>query len=581
MAARTPFFSAFQRLLFGKPPLSEAVKLLRQGSSSPALSQYRAAFDEFIPKASLDLGKSGENSRARIFPLVVTFWAFLAQVLERGSSCRAALRRIIAWWQLEFPNAAQPSVDTGGYCLARARLPQEVLARIGDATAERLENQIPSSELWLGRRVKILDGTGASMPDTAANQAQWPQSRSQQPGCGFPVVKLVGLFSMGSGALLHLAEGNKHQHEAVVTRPLFGLLKAGDVLVNDRGFCSYQALAQVLAQSADAVMRLHQARPADFGQGRRLGPNERLVTWSKPEQCPPGCPPETFETLPETLTLRLVRYRIETPGFRTEEVILITTLTDPVTVPLQALADLYFRRWQVELHFREIKTLLGLDVLRCLTPAIFWLLVWMRRQRRTTVAKLLSERATISRPTWEYRSRAEFLGLPLVHARIGGGMLTQKEPVKAWIAVGDTAIGGLFAFGGLAIAPVSIGGCAFGLVPFGGMAVGVLPLGGLAIGGWAFGGLAVGWQAFGACAFAWNAAAGGVAIAHDVALGQTAQALQVNNDSARAYIQQLGFFTTAWYVFQYYLAWMNLIWILPMLAWWRLVRIANRRVAHS
>lgn len=395
MSARTPFFSAFQRLLFGKPPLSEAEKLLRQEGSSPALSQYREAFGEFIPKGALELGKAGKNSRARIFPLVVTFWAFLAQVLERGSSCRAALRRIIAWWQLEFPNAAQPSVDTGGYCLARARLPQEVLARISDATAERLENQIPSSELWLGRRVKILDGTGASMPDTAENQAQWPQSRSQQPGCGFPVVKLVGLFSMGSGALLHLAEGNKHQHEAVVARPLFGLLKAGDVLVNDRGFCSYQALAQVLAQGADAVMRLHQKRPADFRQGRRLGPNERLVNWIKPAQCPPGCPPETFETLPETLTLRMVRYQIQTPGFRTEEVILITTLMDAVAVPLQALAELYFRRWQVELHFREIKTLLGLDVLRCLTPAMVRKEIAMHRIAYNLV-RLLMQRAALT-----------------------------------------------------------------------------------------------------------------------------------------------------------------------------------------
>lgn len=407
MSARTPFFSAFQRLLFGKPPLSEAEKLLRQGSASPALSQYREAFGEFIPQGSLDLGKSGENSRARIFPMGVTFWAFLAQVLERGSSCRDALLRIIAWWQLEFPKAAQPSVETGGYCQARARVPDEVLARIGDSTAARLESQIPSSELWLGRHVKILDGTGASMPDTAENQAQWPQSRSQQPGCGFPVAKLVGLFSLGSGALLHLAEGNKHQHEAVVARPLFGLLDAREVLLTDRGFCSYQALAQVIAQGADAVMRLHQARSADFRQGRRLGPNERLVTWIKPAQCPPGCPPECFETLPPTLLLRMVRYQIETPGFRTQEVILITTLTDAVAVPLQALAELYFRRWQVELHFREIKTLLGLDVLRCLTPAMVRKEIALHRIAYNLV-RLLMQRAAL---TYQIRlARISFKG---------------------------------------------------------------------------------------------------------------------------------------------------------------------------
>lgn len=233
------------------------------------------------------------------------------------------------------------------------------------------------------------------MPDTADNQAQWPQPSGQQPGCGFPVVKLVGLFSMGSGALLHLVEGNKHQHEAVVARPLFGLLEAGDVLLNDRGFCSYQALGQVIAQGADAVMRLHQARSADFRQGRRLGPNDRLVTWTKPAQCPPGCPPEVYQALPETLALRMVRYRIETPGFRSEEVILITTLTDAVTIPLKALSELYFRRWQIELHFREIKTLLGLDVLRCLTPAMVRKEIALHRIAYNLV-RLLMQRAALT-----------------------------------------------------------------------------------------------------------------------------------------------------------------------------------------
>jgi hypothetical protein len=210
---------------------------------------------------------------------------------------------------------------------------------------------------------------------------------------------------------------------------------------------------------------------------------------------------------------------------------------------------------------------------------MLWLIVWMRRQQRITVAQLLSERRTSSGPAWEYRSRATFLGLPLVHARIGGGLLVQKDPVKAWIAIGDTAIGGLFAFGGLAVAPFSIGGCAIGLVPFGGMAVGVAALGGFALGAWSFGGLAVGWQAFGACALAWNAAAGGVAIAHDFALGQSAHALQANNAVAQSFIRASGFFQIAAHVFRYHLAWINLIWVVPMIGWWRMVRRANQRAA--
>ena len=360
MSELTPFFASFKALLFGKPRLSEIEKLLRrEDGEARSLSQYQEAFGHFIPQTLLAREKKGANSRLRIFALHITFWAFLAQVLERGSSCRDALRRIVAWWQCECPGAPSPSAETGGYCQARARLPQATLERIGTHLAEQLERNAPGAALWLGRRVKIIDGTTASMPDTATNQKVWPQSTSQKPGCGFPLVKLVALFSHGSGALLHLAEGNMHQHEMLLARQLWPHLEPGEVLLADRGFCSYQDLSTLAGRGVDTVMRLHQARGADFRQGRRLGPNERLITWEKPAQRPAGATPEEFAALPETLTLRMLRYRLETPGFRTEDVILVTTLLDREAYPLVALAELYFERWTVELHFREIKTLLG------------------------------------------------------------------------------------------------------------------------------------------------------------------------------------------------------------------------------
>ena len=343
---------------------------LSAAGSLRSLSQYQEAFGEFIPRALLSRAKEGVNSRERIFTPLVTFWAFLAQVLERGSSCRDALRRIAAWWQFECPGAPAPSTETGGYCQARARLEDLTLERIGTHLAGRLESNVPGEELWRGRRVKIVDGTSASMPDTAENQAEWPQPGSQQPGCGFPVVTLVGLFSQATGALLHLVEGSKRENERLPARRLWRCLEKSEVLLADRGFCSYQDLSEIAGQGADAVMRLHQARKVDFTQGQVLGPDDRLVTWVKPAQRSAGCTPEAYAALPPTQTLRLVRYRVETPGFRTEEVILVTTLLDPVAFPAQALAELYFQRWSIELHFREIKTLLGLDILRCLTPAM-------------------------------------------------------------------------------------------------------------------------------------------------------------------------------------------------------------------
>jgi len=178
------------------------------------------------------------------------------------------------------------------------------------------------------------------------------------------------------------------------------------------------------------------------------------------------------------------------------------------------------------------------------------------------------------RPAWEYQSRFELCGLPFVHVRVGGGLAAEGQPVKAWIAVGDCALGLLFSFGGIAVAPISIGGLAIGLLPFGGCALGLFALGGTSLAMWSFGGLAIGWEAFGGCALAWKAAVGGMAVAHDYALGGIAQAAQANNEAAAASARDHWFFSTAQALFRH-LAWLNLLWVLPMLWWWSVVHRAS------
>src|SRR6266446_10456959 len=142
MAFSTPFFTALGPLLFGRRRRSLIEQLLLQDQGQRSLSQYREAFGEFIPKTLLARKPTGEaetKTRARIFTPVITFWAFLAQVLERGSSCRHALRRIIAWWHFQDPKSAAPSEATTSYCNARARLEEGVLRQIGDHLSDRLE----------------------------------------------------------------------------------------------------------------------------------------------------------------------------------------------------------------------------------------------------------------------------------------------------------------------------------------------------------------------------------------------------------------------------------------------------------
>jgi len=201
----------------------------------------------------------------------------------------------------------------------------------------------------------------------------------------------------------------------------------------------------------------------------------------------------------------------------------------------------------------------------------------LRKERQSCSRLLDSEYAgKFPEPAFEYRSRLAPLGLPLVHVRIGDRFEMLKGPVKAWIAVGNVAVGGLFAFGGIVVAPFSIGFCALGVVPFGAIAIGLIALGASAAGVWAFGAVAVGWQAFGEWAVGWNAAAGGVALAHDFALGRIARAAQVNRDIVWEFMKSNPFFHYAMHLVNYS-AWLNVLWVVPLVVQWRIIARKRRR----
>ena len=187
-----------------------------------------------------------------------------------------------------------------------------------------------------------------SMPDTLENQQRWPQSSGQKPGLGFPLLKMVALFSLENGGLTDYATGNLHQHESSLFRCLWPQLDPGDIVLGDRAFCSYGSLAMLQAQGNDGVFRLHQKRRIDFREGKRLGADDRLLVWSKPEQRPAGLTPEQYAALPATLEVRMVRLEVAATGFRSQSVTLVTTLTDAETYPAETLRELYGRRWQVE-----------------------------------------------------------------------------------------------------------------------------------------------------------------------------------------------------------------------------------------
>jgi len=370
MGLVTPFFKSFHPLLFGKPPVSAFKRAMANLPKVGSLAELRQLFGSYFPAALLAKKPSGENRANRIFSLEVTFWAFLDQVSSPGCSCRETVRKIMAWrrFQNRRGKTGDMSGNTSAYCQARARLPLDTIKDIHAHLVDRLVRNMPSKDLWHGRAVKLVDGTGISMPDTPRNQAVYPQSSSQKLGCGFPAMNLVGIFCLTSGALLKVAYGDRRTHETMLFKSLWHTLERGDVIVADRGYCSFGAIVNLVARGADVVMRL--PAKAIRSLGAKLPRSESfevLTLLHKPCGRPLTISSEDFAAMPNGVPVRVVRYSLSRHGFRTQSVTLVTTLLDPAVTP-EDLAAIYFRRWEIELHFREIKTLLKMDALRCLSP---------------------------------------------------------------------------------------------------------------------------------------------------------------------------------------------------------------------
>jgi hypothetical protein len=301
-------------------------------------------------------------------------WAFIGQVLDPDHSCNRALARIQAHRASLGLRAL--SADTGGYCKARQRLPEALPARLCLRSGAELAAQADPTELWFGRRVKVVDGSSSSMPDTPANQRAYPQPCRQAPGCGFPVVAYVAVFCLATGALLDLALGRWFLHDLSLFYFVRDAFACGDILLADRAFCSYAELALFGRRGVDSVVRLHQRRKTDFRRGRILGVMDHIVSWPKPVTCPRGLRRKDYRRLPQSLAIREIRYRVDVKGYRTRQITLATTLLDAEVYPAEALAELYFRRWDVELDFRHIKTTMQMDVLRCKTPEMVRKEIW-------------------------------------------------------------------------------------------------------------------------------------------------------------------------------------------------------------
>jgi hypothetical protein len=347
-----------------------------------AVRQIKSNVAEHLEAAAIEslCRELGHAWRERLLGPVMTLHAFLLQVLHGNTACD------------EVPRLMHASFSGDAYIQARIRLPLELFQRLLTAVGESLSECRDEAARWCGHRVWLLDGSGCSMPDTPALQAAFGQPGGQRKGCGFPVAHLLMLFHAGSGLLQKVLVAPLRTHDLKYAWQMHPELAPGDVLLADRGFCSYAHLAQLFAAGLHGVLRIHQRVIVDFHKGRMhvppsppfpklkgakglprsawtrwLGHCDQLVEWFKPRQRPTWISAAAYAALPESLLVRELRYPIRLRGYRTREVLLVTTLLDPHAYPAEKLAELYASRWQVEVNLRHLKQTLHLDVLHCKT----------------------------------------------------------------------------------------------------------------------------------------------------------------------------------------------------------------------
>ncbi len=365
-------------MLYGIRSLPHRFRLLRDSLQQSDSLPFSDVLTQDQIQAACDQHGATFDATA-IFNPAIVLWAFLSQAIHSNEhrSCLAAVARIGA--MLIATGRPRCKQVNGPYCRARGQLPLPIVRQLAEDVAWQCEAQVPVEWLWKKRHVKLVDGTTVTMADTQENQEAYPQQSTQKEGLGFPIARMVVLLSLATAMATGMAMGpysGKETGELALFRELLEQLNAGDIVLADKYYCTYFMIAMLhLERQVDVVTLLHHARKIDIASRQRIGQNDYLITWQRPSR-PSWMDEETYARMPESLELRLIDVQIDQAGFRTQSLQVVTTLTDPAEYSREEIAELYRRRWLVELDIRSIKCAMGMDILRCKSPEMVRKEIW-------------------------------------------------------------------------------------------------------------------------------------------------------------------------------------------------------------
>lgn len=352
--------------------------------------------------------------RERKYPPTETLSMFLSQAMSADRSCQNIVN--IKALQGSICGLNKVSTQTGSYCKARKRLPLKMISELTRCTSQLIDERLPNAWRWQGRKIKLVDGTTITMPDTPENQAAYPQQCGQKPGLGFPICRVVSVVCLASGSIVDSAIGpykGKGADEHTLLRSMLDSLTTDDVLVGDAYYSSYFLWAELMARGVDAVFEQSggRKRTMDFRKGKSLGRYDHIVTYPKPRKKPDWMAEEDYSRYPEELCIRELKIGNK---------ILATTLLSSRQATKQSLKYLYKDRWNIELDFRNIKTTMGMEVFSCKTPDM------------------------VRKEMWAYLLAYNLIRLVMVQSAILADILPRqlsfKHSLQIWLAYNQMAV---------------------------------------------------------------------------------------------------------------------------------------------